>query len=152
MNLYFWKFKIKTLLQMKFEMSIDKLDWDEFCLPEFDMSISSSDEIVSIFSEWNGLDLGADLVGGHFDVVPPIPDIDNQVLLRSNRNDVFVIRSKCLKYKQFCISIILGGKKNSIIENFRWIYRLIFIYVYQYKLFFSLKLICHNNFSMKWHN
>ena len=53
-------------------------------LPEFDVPITSGDEVVSVLCEGDGLDLRADLVGGHLDVVPPVPHVHDHVVLGAN--------------------------------------------------------------------
>ena len=61
------------------------------------MSISSCDEVVSIFGKRDGLDLSADLIGSNLDIIFPVPNIDDHVMLRPNWYDVFIVwRSKCL--------------------------------------------------------
>ena len=46
--------------------------------------ILTCDEIVAIFRKGNCFDFGRDLVGSYFDVVVPVPNIDNHILLRTD--------------------------------------------------------------------
>ena len=66
-------------------------------LPELDMSVSGGDEVVSVFRERNGLHFCRDLVGGHLDVVAPVPDVDDHVVLGPDGDDVLPVRRECLK-------------------------------------------------------
>ena len=53
------------------------------------MPVAGCDKVVAIFREGDGFDFGGDLVGGDFNVVVPIPDVDNHVLLRTHGHHIF---------------------------------------------------------------
>lgn len=59
-------------------------------VPKLDVSVTHCNEIIAIFREADGLHFARNFVGCYFNVVPPIPDVDDHVVLRADRYDVLV--------------------------------------------------------------
>lgn len=66
-------------------------------VPELHVSVSNSDEIISIFCKRDRFNFARDFVRGDFNVVPPVPNVNDHVVLGTDWNDVLVPRWKCLK-------------------------------------------------------
>ena len=60
-------------------------------VPELDVPVAGRDEVVAVLSEADGFDFGRDLVGGHLDVVVPVPHVDDHVLLRPHGHHVLAV-------------------------------------------------------------
>ncbi len=58
------------------------------------MPVPGRHKVVAVLRKGNGLDFGRDLVGGHLDVVVPVPHVDNHVLLGPHRDDVLAVGGK----------------------------------------------------------
>ena len=63
-------------------------------VPELDVPVAGRDEVVPVLGEADGFDFGRDLVGGHLDVVVPVPHVDNHVLLRPHGHHVLAVGGK----------------------------------------------------------
>ena len=64
------------------------------------MSVSRGDEVVSVLCEADGFDLGGHLVGGHLDVVAPVPNVDDHVVLGTHRDHILVVGGERLENKK----------------------------------------------------
>ena len=65
-------------------------------IPEFNMAVANCDKVWSIFGEGHSFDFGRHFVWSYFNATPPVPYIDDHVMLRTDRNNVFVIGRKGL--------------------------------------------------------
>jgi len=63
------------------------------------VAITYGDEIIAVFRKANSLHLAGDFVGCHFNVIPPVPDIDDHVMLRADRYNVFIAGRESLRSK-----------------------------------------------------
>ena len=55
--------------------------------------------------------LGGHFVGGDLTVVPPVPDVNGHVVLRSDRNYVLQVGRKCLQHRSNgCIRHVLRSE------------------------------------------
>jgi len=54
------------------------------------VSVAHGNEIITILRETDGLYLAGNFVGRYFDVVSPVPYVDDHVVLRADRHDVLV--------------------------------------------------------------
>lgn len=68
-----------------------------FQVPKLDVSVTYGNKIIAIFREADSLHLARNFVRCHFNIVPPIPDVDDHVVLRADRYDILVARRKCLE-------------------------------------------------------
>lgn len=65
-------------------------------VPVLHMSIAHGHKVTAIFGKTNGGHLGANLVGGHFQIRSPIEHVDNHVVLRAHRYQVLARGRECL--------------------------------------------------------
>jgi len=63
-----------------------------FEVPELDMAVSHGDEVIPVLRKRHRLHFAGHLIGGHFYIAPPIPDVDYHVMLRADGHHVFVGR------------------------------------------------------------
>lgn len=68
-----------------------------FQVPKLDVSVAHGDEIITVLREANGLYLARNFVGRYFNVVPPVPHVDDHVVLRTDRHNVLVAGRKGLR-------------------------------------------------------
>lgn len=66
-------------------------------VPKLDVSVTHGNEVIAIFREAHGLYFTRHFVGRDLNIAPPVPDIDDHVVLRADRNDVLVAGGKCLR-------------------------------------------------------
>lgn len=59
-------------------------------VPKLDVSVTYGNKIIAIFREADGLYFARNFVGCYFYVASPIPDVDNHVVLRTDRYNVLV--------------------------------------------------------------
>ena len=65
-------------------------------VPEFDMAVTNGDEVRSVFGEGDSFNFGRHFVRSYFDAAPPVPNIDDHIMLGPNRHNVFMIGGKGL--------------------------------------------------------
>lgn len=86
------------------------------------MPIAHGNEIIAVLRETDGLYLARDFVGRHFNVVPPIPHVDDHVVLRADRHNVLVAGRERLRQKDsfvfLCVrsSIAPVNRANQLIQ------------------------------------
>lgn len=68
-------------------------------VPKLDVSVTHGNKIIAVFREADSLYLARNFVGCYFNIVPPIPDIDDHIVLRADRHDILVAWRKCLRSK-----------------------------------------------------
>lgn len=68
-----------------------------FQVPKFNMPISYSYEIISIFGESDRFYFGTDFVTRYFDIILPIPYVNYHIMLCPDADYVLICRRKCLK-------------------------------------------------------
>lgn len=89
-------------------------------IPKLDVPVADGDEVVAVLRETNGLHLARNFVRRHFNVVPPVPDVDDHVVLRAHGHHVLVARRKCLeKRKQGMYSVYRACSSSSSFDHDR---------------------------------
>lgn len=67
-----------------------------FQVPKLDMSHADSDKVFAVLSERDSLDSCGNFVAGNFDIVFPVPDIDDHVMLGPDGHNIFIVGRESL--------------------------------------------------------
>ena len=59
-------------------------------VPKLDVPVADGDKVVAVLRETDSLHLARDFVRRHFNVVPPVPDVDDHIMLRAHGHHVLV--------------------------------------------------------------
>lgn len=70
-----------------------------FQIPKLDVSVTHGDEIIAVFREADSFYFARNFIGCYFNVVPPIPNVDDHIVLRADRHDILVAWRKRLRQK-----------------------------------------------------
>lgn len=61
-------------------------------IPKLHVPVAHGDEVIAVFREADGLHFARDFVRRHLNIVPPVPDVDDHIVLRAHRHHVLVAR------------------------------------------------------------
>lgn len=83
------------------------------------MPVAHGNEIIAVFREAHGLHFARHFVGRDLNIAPPVPDIDDHVVLRADRDDVLVAGRKGLREKDRKTKVSEKGSTSSTVEGER---------------------------------